>query len=70
MVELPFITIIFIAYLPPSYDKVRALQVSANSLLRQNQLLRQQNEELLERNMVLSDQVMCLTDVVRRHLLP
>ena len=30
VVELPFITIRFIAYLPPSYDEVRALQVCNN----------------------------------------
>ena len=70
MVQLPFITIKFIAYLPPSYDEVRALQVSANSLLRENQLLRQHNEELIEWNRALSDQVLRLTDVVRRRLLP
>ena len=70
VVQMPFITIRFIAYLPPTYDEVRALQVSANSLLRQNQLLRQQNEELIERNRALFDQVMRLTDVIRRRLLP
>ena len=77
MLELPFITVRFIAYLPPSYDEVRALQLSSNSLLRQNQLLREQNEELLQQNRdsaewneALSNQVMRLTDVVRRRMLP
>ena len=70
VVQMSFITIRFIAYLPSSYDEVRALQISANSLLRENQLLRQHNEELIERNRALSDQVLRLTDVVRRHLLP
>ena len=77
VVHLPFITIHFMAYLPPSYDEVRALQLSSSSLLRQNQALRQQNEELLERNRALadhnaalSDQVMRLTEVVRRRMLP
>lgn len=68
--NLPFITVRFVAYLPPTFDEVRALQMSANSLLRENQLLRQHNEELIERNRALSDQVMRLTDVVRRRLLP
>lgn len=45
--HLPFITIHFMAYLPPSYDEVRALQLSSSTLLRQNQILRQHNEELL-----------------------
>ena len=70
MLNLPFITVHFVAYIPPSFDEVRALQLSANSLLRDNQLLRQHNEELIERNQALSDQVMRLTDVVRRRLLP
>ena len=70
VLELPFITIRFIAYLPPTYDEVHALQLSANSLLQENLLLRQHNEELIERNRALSDQVMHLTDVVRRRLLP
>ena len=77
VVHLPFLTIYYVAYLPPSYDEVRALQLSSSSLLRQNQALRQQNEELLERNRALadhnatlSDQVMRLTEVVRRRMLP
>ena len=77
MVHLPFLTIYFVAYLPPSYDEVRALQLSSSSLLRQNQALRQQNEELLERNRALADhnaalsnQVMRLTEVVKRRMLP
>ena len=70
VLNLPFITVRFVAYLPPTFDEVRALQLSANSLLRQNQLLHQHNEELIERNRALSDQVMRLTDVVRRRLLP
>ena len=77
VVELPFISISFIAYIPPSYDEVRALQLSSTSLLRQNQLLRLQNEELLQhnqtlakRNAALTDQVMRLTEVVRRRILP
>ena len=70
VVELPFITVRFIAYLSPTFDEVRALQLSANSLLRENQLLRQHNEELIEWNRAVSDQVMRLTDVVRHRLLP
>ena len=69
MLELPFMTIHFVAYLPPPFDEVCALQLSANSLLRENLLLRQHNEELIERNRALFDQVMRLTDVVRRRLL-
>ena len=69
-INLPFIIVRFVAYIPPSFDEVRALQVSAHSLLRENQLLRQHNEELIEQNRALSDQVMHLTDVVRRRLVP
>ena len=70
VLELPFLTVRFIAYFPPTFDEVRALQLFVNSLLRENQLLRQHNEELIERNRALSDQVMRLTDVVRHRLLP
>ena len=76
VLHLPFITIKFVAYILPSFDEIRALQLSSNSLLRQNQLLRQQNKELLERNrslaehnMALSEQVIRLTDVVQRRIL-
>lgn len=70
VLDLPFITIHFMAYNPLSFDEVQALQLTTNSLLQENHLLHQQNELLIDRNRVLSEQVTCLTEAVRRRILP
>ena len=66
--DLPFITIHFLAYIPPSFDEVYALRTTANALLRQNRLLQQLNEELAHRNAELEEQVRSLSAIIRMHL--
>ena len=66
MIELPYLTIYFIEFHPPSYDKVQALRETENALLRQNRLLMQQNKELTQRNHALTDQIMRLSKIIRR----
>lgn len=41
VIELPFLTIHFIEFIPPSYNEVLALRETVNALLRQNHLLMQ-----------------------------
>ena len=66
--ELPFITIHFLAYTPPSFDEVHALRTTTNALLHLNRLLQQRNEELAHRNAELEEQVRRLSTIIGMHL--
>lgn len=67
VIELPFLTIYFIEFSPPSFDEVQALCLTVTSLLRQNCLLQQQNEELTQANRALTDQVKRFSALIRRN---
>ena len=44
VIKLPYLSIHFVEFIPPSYNEVQALRETANALLRQNRLLMQRNE--------------------------
>ena len=66
--ELPFLTIHFLAFIPPTFDEVQALRTTVNALLRQNYLLQQANKELTQRNATLSEQVRSLSTIIGQHI--
>ena len=66
--ELLFLTIHFLAFIPPTFGEVQALRTTANALLHQNCLFQQANEELAHRNTTLTKQVRCLSAILGIHI--
>ena len=55
VLSLPFITIHFRTFIPPTLDELQALYTTANMLLHQNRLLQRMNEELVQANAALQE---------------
>lgn len=47
---LPYITILFKVYVPPTMDEIEVLRTTSHSLIRENWLLRRTNDEFLRAN--------------------